>query len=433
MQDPLEYIYGLNSITVRLGLGPISRLLNRLKNPQETYKTVLIGGTNGKGSIAAMVASILCHGGFNVGLYTSPHLIDVRERIKVNGQMITRKELESCVEVVREKTCEDVTYFEFLTAVAFFYFNRRHIDVAVLEVGMGGRLDATNVINPLVSIISNISLEHKQYLGKSLETIAREKGGIIKKGGVCITAAKQRQVINVLENICLKRRAKLFRLGRDIKSRVKSNGTFTYKGFGKYYRDIICPLKGRHQIENAALAIGTVESMKVKGFQVDDDAIFRGIRNTLWEGRLEVLQYEPMILVDGAHNPAGISALCRALEEDFVYRRLILIFGVLSDKDFRAMLKRIIPLVDRMIITRPKTERAMPSGEIASTLMQFNNKNIEVIEDSLGALKRALSVADLNDLICVTGSLYLVGEIKQTLSAHQDIGTNKVRVSFADI
>jgi dihydrofolate synthase / folylpolyglutamate synthase len=426
MQDYLEYFHGLNSLNVHLGLGPIWRLLDRLENPHETYRTILIGGTNGKGSIAAMVASILCQDGFNVGLYTSPHLIDIRERIRVNGRMITRKELGLCTGDVKEMVHEDVTYFEFLTAVAFLYFSRLNIDVAVIEVGMGGRLDATNVVKPLVSVISNISIDHQHYLGNSLEAIAREKGGIIKRGGVCVTASKQKRVIYVLKEICLKRRAKLFRLGEDIKIQIKSNGTFNYRGIGNNYRGLICPLKGRHQLENAALAVGTVEAMRTRCFEINDDAIYAGIRNTRWEGRLGILRYEPMVLVDGAHNPAGISALCRALKTEFIYRRLILIFGVLNDKDYKTMMKKVVPMADRLIVTRPKTERAMPTGEVASVLARYSYKNIEIVENSLDALKRALSIADINDLICITGSLYLVGEIKEAFLVYNDGSNNPV-------
>jgi dihydrofolate synthase/folylpolyglutamate synthase len=413
MQDPLEYLYGLNSLNIRLGLGPVSRLLDRLNNPHETYGSVLIGGTNGKGSIAAMAASILEKGGFRVGLYTSPHLTDVRERIRVNGRMITREEMASCVEEVRKEVREDITYFECLTAVAFLHFFRVRIHVAVLEVGMGGRLDATNVVKPYVSVVSNISLDHRTYLGNSLEAIAREKGGIVKKRGVCITAAKQRRVINVLEDICLQRGATLLRLGRDMKVEIKRNGTFSYRGLGEGYKDLICPLMGRHQIENAALAIGAIESMRRKGFDIDGGTIARGLRNTQWEGRLEILQRDPTIIVDGAHNPAGISALSGALKSEFEYKRLILIFGVLNDKDYGTMLRTIVPLADHLIITRPQTDRAMPPGKIEPVASRHTPQGIEVIENSLDALKKAISLAGVNDLICVTGSLYLVGEIKQ--------------------
>jgi dihydrofolate synthase/folylpolyglutamate synthase len=413
MQDPLEYLSGLNSLNIRLGLGPVSRLLDRLKNPHDTYGTVLIAGTNGKGSIAAMVASILIQANFRVGLYTSPHLMDIRERIKVNDRMISRQELASCIEEIRKEVHEDVTYFEFLTALAFVHFYHEKIDVAVLEVGMGGRLDATNIVKPYVSVVSNISLDHRTYLGNSLEAIAHEKGGIVKNRGVCITGVKQRRVINVLEDICLQRGAKLLRLGRDMKVRTKRDGTFSFTGMGRRYRNLVCPLKGRHQISNAALAIGAIESMRMKGFDIDGGTIARGIRHTRWEGRLEILQNEPLILVDGAHNPAGISALCGALKLEFEYERLILIFGVLNDKDYGSMLRRIVPLADHLIITRPQTDRAAPPGKIETVASRYTRQKTEIVENSLDAVKRALSLADLNDLICITGSLYLVGEVKQ--------------------
>ena len=417
MQDPLERIYGLKSVDIRLGLDPVSRLLDRLHNPYNTYETILIGGTNGKGSIAAMVASILACGGFRVGLYTSPHLIDIRERIKVNQRMIALDEMMELIEEVQERMTESVTYFEFLTAVAFLYFCRKGVDIAVVEVGMGGRLDATNVVTPLVSAISNISFDHEEHLGRSLGNIAREKGGIIKDGGVCITAVTQKSVIRVLEDICRERGAALFKVGGKIKVKELGNGFFSYKGIRKRHERLMCPLKGRHQIENAAVALGVIEAAAMKGFSVNDDAVFAGIRDVQWPGRLEILQQAPMVVVDGAHNAAGVSALAKALKNEFSYTRLILIFGVLNDKDYRSMLKKLFPLADRLIITKPDTVRAMPPQEIAAVAQKWQYKDrIELAESPQEALKRALSIAGLDDMICVTGSLYLVGEIKRIFS-----------------
>jgi dihydrofolate synthase/folylpolyglutamate synthase len=417
MQDPLELLCGLKSVDIRLGLGPISRLLDRLNNPYNSYGTILIGGTNGKGSIAAMVASILTCGGFRVGLYTSPHLIDVRERIKVNNRMILLEEMHELIGEVKERMTENITYFEFLSAVAFLYFCRKHVDIAVVEVGMGGRLDATNVVTPLVSVISNISFDHEEYLGAYLAKIAREKAGIIKDGGVCITAVTQKSVIDILENICCKRRAELLKIGRDIKVKALGNRFFSYKGIRKKYARLMCPLIGAHQIENAAVALGVIEAIATKGFAVNDDAVFAGIRDVRWEGRLEVLQHAPMLLVDGAHNAAGVSVLCKALKNEFSYKNLILIFGVLNDKDYRLMLKKLVPLAYRLIITKPGTVRAMPPEEIVPVAQKWQyNDRIEVVENSREALRRALSIADSDDLICVTGSLYLVGEIKRVFS-----------------
>ena len=417
MQDPLERIYGLKSVDIRLGLDPVSRLLDRLHNPYNSYETILIGGTNGKGSIAAMVASILACGGFRVGLYTSPHLIDIRERIKVNQRMIALDEMMELIEEVQERMTESVTYFEFLTAVAFLYFCRKGVDIAVVEVGMGGRLDATNVVTPLVSAISNISFDHEEHLGRSLGNISREKGGIIKDGGVCITAVTQKSVIRVLEDICRERGAALFKVGGKIKVKELGNGFFSYKGIRKRHERLMCPLKGRHQIENAAVALGVIEAAAMKGFSVNDEDVFAGIRDVQWPGRLEILQQAPMVVVDGAHNAAGVSALAKALKNEFSYTRLILIFGVLNDKDYRSMLKKLFPLADRLIITKPDTVRAMPPQEIAAVAQKWqDNDRIELAESPQEALKRALSIAGLDDMICVTGSLYLVGEIKRIFS-----------------
>ncbi len=417
MQDPLEYLSGLNSTVIRLGLRPVSRLLGRLGNPQKKYSSILIGGTNGKGSIAAMTASILVRAGFRVGLYTSPHLIDLRERITIDGAMIPIKDLKACIEDVRARAGrEALTYFEFLTAVAFLHFRHEQVDVAVLEVGMGGRLDATNVVTPVVSVISNISLEHRAYLGNSLESIAREKAGIIKAGGICITAAKQKKVIEVFISVCREKGARLYRVGSDVNVRRNGDGTFSYRGIRRHYRGLSCPLRGRHQRENAAAAIAAVEIFAEKGFPVDDRAVREGIGEARWEGRLETLQLSPTLVVDGGHNPAGISALCRALKEDFSYKRLIIVFGVLDDKDYAHMLNKLLPLADSFIMTRPAIGRAVSPAELLPLAGRYRRR-VRIVEKSDEALRLGLDQAGKDDLVCVTGSLYLIGEMKQAHSA----------------
>jgi dihydrofolate synthase/folylpolyglutamate synthase len=409
-QDTLAYLSSLNKMGIRFGLDPIRFLLERLHNPQRSYPTVLIAGTNGKGSVAAMTAAILSSGGFKTGLFTSPDLIDFRERIRIDDRMISREEAMHCAERVRQKITEDVSYFEFLTAMAFLHFHRQLVDIAVLEIGMGGRLDATNVVNPLLSVITNISLEHREYLGNTLEKIAREKGGIIKKRGTCLTAATQRPVIETLKTLCRERGATLYRLGKEIRVRSRRDGTFSYRGIGASYERLVCPLAGRHQLANAALALGTVELIGDKGFRVDERDVVEGLRKTRWEGRLELL------LVDGAHNPAGAATLRRALINDFSYRRLWLIFGVLGDKDYRAMAKRLFPLTDKVILTRPDNDRALPLDILLPTAKAFH-KHVEIIENPGDALQHTLSQVGEKDLVCVAGSLYLVGEIKKLYRA----------------
>jgi dihydrofolate synthase/folylpolyglutamate synthase len=406
------YLDSLNIDKMRFGLKAITELLSRMGNPQNSYKTVLIAGTNGKGSTAAMTASILSCAGYKVGLYTSPHLVDVRERIVINGKKISRKEFNRTIAYVKDKIQQPVTYFEFLTAVAFVYFQRRRVDIAVLEVGLGGRLDATNVCKPLVSIITNIAFDHTDYLGNTLESITHEKAGIIKQNGICLTAAKQKKVLEALKEVCRRRRAKFYCLGCDIKIKKQKDGFFTYQGFNRNLKNLTIPLQGDHQLSNAAVALATIELCEKKGFRIDDAAIYTGLKNTHWEARMEVLQNQPLFLLDGAHNPAGINVLCRSLKKDFSYRRLILIFGSLADKDYRRMLQKIIPLAPIIILTQLKTKRAVPVDDIMETVKKMGYPVI-VTENVKQAIERAQAMAKKQDLICATGSFYLAGEVKQ--------------------
>ena len=406
------YLASLNVDTMHFGLTAITELLLRLENPQNSYKTILIAGTNGKGSTAAMTASVLCCAGYKVGLYTSPHLVDVRERIVINGKKISLKEFNQTIAYVKDKKEQPVTYFEFLTAVAFVYFQRQKVDIAVLEVGLGGRLDATNVCKPLVSVITNIAFDHTDYLGNTLDSIAREKAGIIKQKGICITAAKQKIVLEVMKDVCLCRRAKLYCLGRDIKIKKQNNGFLTYQGLYRNINNLTIPLQGDHQLSNAALALAAIELCEKNGFSVDDAAISAGLKNTHWEARLEVLQKQPLFLLDGAHNTAGINVLCRSLKKEFSYRRLILIFGALADKDYRRMLQKIVPLASIIILTQLKTKRAVPVNDIMETVKKMGYPAI-VTENVNQAIEWAQVLATKQDLICATGSFYLAGEVKQ--------------------
>ena len=296
--------------------------------------------------------------------------------------------------------------------MAFLHYQRRNVDIAILEVGMGGRLDATNVVIPLVSVITNISLEHREYLGNTLEEITREKGGIIKEGGICLAAVRRKQVIETLEAISRERGARLYRLGKEIRTTIHRDGTFSYRGIGKSHERLHCPLAGKHQISNAALALAAVEMIGDAGFRMEEAAVIEGLQQTHWEGRLEILQRSPLLLVDGAHNPAGVATLCHALQNNFPRRRLILIFGVLGDKDYRTMARRLFPLCDRVILTRPHSERALSPEDLRSAAGRFH-KDIEVVENPGDALRYSLSLAGKEDLVCAAGSLYLVGEIKK--------------------
>ncbi|MFA5321754.1 MAG: folylpolyglutamate synthase/dihydrofolate synthase family protein [Smithella sp.] len=419
------YLESLNINKMRFGLKAVTRLLSRLGNPQKSFRTITIAGTNGKGSTAAMISSILCEAGYKVGLYTSPHLVDVRERIVVNGKKISLKDFNGTLANVREKNEQPVTYFEFLTAVAFVYFQKEKVDIAVLEVGLGGRLDATNVCKPLVSVITNIAFDHMDYLGDTLELIAREKAGIIRRNGICLTAAKQKNVLDVLKEVCQRRRAKLYCLGFDIKIKKEKDGLLTYRGLYRNIENLKISLIGEHQLSNAAMALAAIELGTRKGFPVDDTAIRAGLKSIRWEARLEILQREPLFLLDGAHNPEGIDALCRSLKKDFPYRRCILIFGALADKDYRRMLQKIVPLAQVIILTQLKTERTIPVNAIRETVRKMGREPI-VAENVYQAMKRALAVAGKQDLICATGSFYLAGEVKQAFPKLALYASNKL-------
>jgi dihydrofolate synthase/folylpolyglutamate synthase len=283
------------------------------------------------------------------------------------------------------------------------------VDVAVLEVGMGGRLDATNVVRPEVSIISNIAMDHAEYLGRRLEDIAREKAGIIKHGGVCITAARQAPVLEVIDRVCREKRARLFRVGREIRLRAKAGGSFDFRGPALEMTNLALALKGPHQRENTACALGALGILRGRGFEIADEAVRLGLSAVRWKGRLEIVAEHPTVLLDGAHNPAGAEALRKALGE-FKYRRLILVLGILADKDYRGMIRRLAPLTHRLIATQPPDERALAPDLLAAEAMRWNRR-VEVLANPREAVARARAVAGAADLICIAGSLYLVGAV----------------------
>jgi dihydrofolate synthase/folylpolyglutamate synthase len=406
--NPLDFLKSLEKSGIKLGLSAVSGLMKRLGNPQNKYKSVLIAGTNGKGSTAAMLSSILSRAGLRVGLYTSPHLSDFRERIRINDKLITKNELSSLIKEVRDSLKEPVTYFEFTTALAFMHFFQKKVDIAVLEVGMGGRLDATNLVNPEVSIITNISLEHSEYLGSNLRQIAREKAGIIKRNGICITGAAQPSALGIIEETCVQKNSGLLVLGKDFRVRTAGDGSFNYYGLCRSFKRLKTPLLGRHQVKNAALSLAAVESLGTKGIEISVEQVHRGLRETRWEGRLEVLREQPLVIADGAHNPAGIAALMKAIAENFRYRKLIIILGVLKDKDYGTMFRKISQVADRIILTRPASDRGLDPERFG-----VDSKNVITTSSPHDALQRAFSMAGSRDLICATGSLYLIADIRK--------------------
>ncbi|MFC1674849.1 bifunctional folylpolyglutamate synthase/dihydrofolate synthase [Candidatus Omnitrophota bacterium] len=405
--------------------------LSLIGSPQDNLKCIHVAGTKGKGSTCAFITYILREAGFKVGLYTSPHLSDLRERIRVldpqkdrGGDfegMIGEEELCLLVKRLRpaikefnsRRLYQPLTFFEIITALAFLYFKEKKIDIAVLETGLGGRLDATNVVDPLACVITPISYEHTQYLGNTLSEIAAEKAAIVKSDPrlSVILAPQEEEAVRVIRKRCEEAGVKLYQVGRDIAYQKKAED-FSVKGLRAEYPDLKIGLLGEHQLINSCSAIGALESLHDHGIDIKADSIRRGLNNTIWPGRCEVLSLEPLVILDGAQNAASARALAKTIKENFQYRKLILLLGILHDKDIKGICRQLCPMADQVILTKPDNPRAIPPAELAKN---FSHKNTEVRESIEEAARLALSKAGPQDLILVTGSLYLASALKTFL------------------
>jgi dihydrofolate synthase/folylpolyglutamate synthase len=409
----LAALYRLRRFGIQFGLATTARLLRGLGNPQNRFSSIHVAGTNGKGSIAAFLSSILHRGGFKVGLYTSPHLVRFNERIQINGRPIPDDDLAQVLEAVQAiyTQGEPPTFFECATAMALHYFALKRVDWAVLEAGMGGRLDATNVVRPYVTVISNISMEHQAYLGTTLAEIAREKAGIIKPGAGVVTGVRQKTALQMIENAAQNKGAPLYRLGKEFRIRRDHIGSFAYFGISHRWPRVRIGMIGDHQRTNAALALGAAELLLQKNVHLSDEAILDGLAETRWPGRLEVLSRKPLVLLDGAHNPAGVRTLKKFLEHSKPSGQLIMVVGILEDKAWKPMLRELSAVADRMILTKPHSERAADPNELAS-FARFLQQDPVVIPHLPDALSLALKEAGPEDTVCITGSLYTVGDAK---------------------
>ena len=403
-------MYGLQKYGIKFGLSKTSSLLEAFGNPHKGQKYVHIAGTNGKGSVAAFTASILKQAGFRVGLYSSPHLVRFTERFRINDEEISHEKAAALINQLRDAFAPDEppTFFEATTTMALVYFARENTDIAIMEVGMGGRLDATNVISPLVSVITNISMEHQFFLGSRLLDIAREKAGIIKNGIDVVTGATQPSVISLFKSLSDKKRCPLWRVGKDARYRVTGSGLHYY-GPERRLNGLHPGLKGKFQVRNAALAIAVIERLEEKGFKISSRDIREGLEKTVWPGRMQAVAKDPAIILDGAHNPAAIRALTDSIRTGFKYRRLILVIGVMEDKDIGQLLRGIVPLSDYVIYTRPVYSRASSPEVLMAEAASFGKPG-EIAPLLTGALDRAREMADPRDLIVVSGSLFTVGE-----------------------
>lgn len=414
-QSSINYLYGLQKYGIKFGLNSTENILARIGNPHHQLRCIHVGGTNGKGSTSAILSSILRHHGFRVGLYTSPHLVRFTERFRINDQEASPENILEVFEQIRGvlDESEPPTFFEVVTAIAFKYFAQEEVDIAVIEVGMGGRLDATNVIYPEVSVITNVAYDHQEFLGSTLASIAREKAGIIKDNVPVVTGARQPVVQGILKATCFKRRSQLFFLGTDFRVRRNTNGSFQYNGLRRFWPALDLNLRGPHQLQNAALALATLEVLEKKGrISLDSLAVQSGLERVQWPARLEVLEEKPLIVLDGAHNAHGAEALRDALRKSFQYDRLHLVLGIMADKDIEGILRRLVPLADTVIFTKPRYSRAA-SAERLREMARIESQKCFIIPDAGSAIQQARALAGPEDLICIAGSLYFAGEVKE--------------------
>lgn len=447
-QQALDYIYSFADYSKKrtyrysadvFDLSRVRQLLELLGNPQERFASVHIAGTKGKGSVSALIASALRAAGHKVGLYTSPHLLRLRERIRVDGEDIPQQALAELVTKIREtaSAIDGLTTYEVITALGFMYFAQAEVDLAVVEVGLGGRLDATNVIHPVVSVITSLSYDHMHLLGDSLSDIAREKAGIIKQEVPVVLAPQQIEAELVVEAVAEELDAPLVRIGTDWlyapgACNLKHQSLFIWSADEQSLVDAYVesgevdewvpprfeiPLLGYHQVVNAAVAYATLQVLRDRGWSVGDEAVREGFRSVVWPGRFQVIGTEPAVVVDSAHNRDSALKLRIALDDYFPGQKVVLIFGASSDKDIAGMLTELLPRISKLVVTRADHPRAADPEEIAD-LAHGYALPVEVISPVSEALEHALKIAGPEEIVAVAGSLFVAGEV---LTAWQTI------------
>ncbi|MDW8300122.1 MAG: folylpolyglutamate synthase/dihydrofolate synthase family protein [Anaerolineae bacterium] len=432
--DALDYLYSLINYEVRrperyapdvVSIERPRALLAALGNPQERYPCLHLTGTKGKGSVSAMCASVLSAAGLRVGLYSSPHLQDFRERIRVNDVLIAPELLASLVERVQPYVARlaGLTWFEVVTALAFMAFAEESVDVAVIEVGLGGRLDATNILRaPLTTTVTSLSYDHMHLLGNTLPEIAFEKAGIFKQGVPAISAPQPPEALAVLERVAAERGASLTVVGRDVPFEVGESDEF-----GQFFRllegelrgEYWTPLLGAHQALNGAVALATLDHVRKAGIPISEQALRIGLAQVNWAGRLEVVRRAPYLVLDAAHNAASAERLRDSLQHIFLSgaeRRLILIFGAFTDKDVLGMFRALLPITDQLILMQPISPRAFSTDQLAELARQVGYAGtLYSCPAAREALERAEQLASPSDVICATGSLSVVGELRSVL------------------
>lgn len=421
-QEAIEYLRKLTKFGYNFGLERITELLRRFDNPHLKLQVIHIGGTNGKGSTAAMISSILKESDYRVGTFTSPHLSSYTERFCINGQRMPEQvvadllnELRPHLESMVSNGYEHPTEFEVGTAMAFIYFHREKVDFVVLEVGLGGEIDSTNVVVPLVTVITNVAMDHMEYLGNSVREIARVKAGIIKKGVPLVTAAQGEALEVIMEKSELMS-APVTIIGKDVSWRGIKHGLegqyLDIVGLIDEYKNVFLPLLGRHQQVNAATAVAALEILINKKIIRVGGAIERGISLTAWPGRLEVVNKKPIVVIDAAHNYEGAVALRKIINDYFSGKRVVLVLGMLGDKERSKVVAELAPGISTIVVTKPNSPRAGDWESLAGEARKYVRR-VEVIASISEAVQAALSMANPEDIVIITGSIYMIAEARE--------------------
>jgi dihydrofolate synthase/folylpolyglutamate synthase len=433
----IDYLFGLQKHGIKLGLDKTREVLSLVGNPHKQLRCVHVAGTNGKGSVSAMIASVLRAHGFRVGLFTSPHLVSFTERIRVDEREITESEVADLTDEIRgkiDKTDKELnpTFFEVVTAIAFVYFVRQGVDWVVIETGMGGRLDATNVIAPDVSVITSISYDHREFLGESLSEIAGEKAGIIKEGIPVVSAPQLPEAAEVIANAAREKAAQLFVYGEDFTGTIESSGMegtrFNYSDGSVRMEGLFTPLAGEYQVMNAALAIKAVSVALKSSEAINSEVIKTGLAATRWRGRLELVSAHPPIIVDGAHNAAAAAALAGFIKKYLAGRKIILVLGIMADKEIGNILNALLPVVTETIFTSPAYSRAESPHRLVNLARLAGFKNVRgtsTVRDAIAEAKECqASHSDGNPaVIIITGSFYTAGEALESLGEKSILST----------
>lgn len=428
--EAIKYIKETAKFGSKYGLERTEKILEFLGNPHKHIKTIHVAGTNGKGSTTAMLTSILMDAGYNVGSYISPYIEEFEERIQINRNNIPKEELAEVVTEVSRAVSKVVdlgyinpTEFEIITCAGFLYFHKKNIDYAVIEVGLGGRLDSTNVITPILSIISSISLDHTQILGDTLDKIAHEKAGIIKENVPVILFPQEKVAEDVIEKTCKEKNSKLIKVPRDISEYVAvTSNTLEGKEIktqqinlkNEYIDSYELSLLGKHQILNSTVVVYAARELMNLGVKISKDNIINGLKSVQWPGRLEIMKNNPLVVIDGAHNIDGIKKLTESIDLYFKYNKLILILGILADKQVEDMIETIAPKAERIISVTPHSDRAELAEDLKIEIEKLG-VSCEAIDSYEEAYKKALSYCNDDDLLLISGSLYMIGDMRKII------------------